>query len=51
MYVTFRRLESEPGRLVAKEMRRDNAAIWNDDDNVSFIFDTFHDAGTVFSLR
>jgi hypothetical protein len=43
VYVSFRCFESEPGRVVAKELRRDGTAMWNGDDNVTFILDTFHD--------
>ena len=43
VYVTFRCFETEPGRVVAKEMRHDHTSIWSGDDNVSFMFDTFHD--------
>jgi len=43
VYVTFRCFESQPDRIVAKEMRRDHGSIWTGDDNVAFIFDTFND--------
>src|SRR5688500_18541037 len=43
VYVTFRCFESQPDRVVAKEMRRDHSSVWNGDDNVSFFLDTFHD--------
>jgi hypothetical protein len=53
VYVTFRCFESEPDRLVAKEMRRDHPSIWSGDDNVSFFFDTFRDRlnGFEFSVN
>src|SRR6185436_5381354 len=43
VYVTFRNFESQPDRVVAKEMRRDHSTVWSGDDIVSFMFDTFHD--------
>jgi hypothetical protein len=43
VYVTFRNFESQPDRVVAKEMRRDHGTVWSGDDIVSFMFDTFHD--------
>jgi len=43
VFITFRCFESEPTRVVAKEMRRDNASIFTGDDNVSFFFDTYFD--------
>jgi hypothetical protein len=50
VYVSFRCFESEPTRLVAKEMRRDNGGIWSGDDNVAFIFDTFNDKRNGFQF-
>jgi hypothetical protein len=43
VYVSFRCFESDASRLVANEMRRDSNAIWQGNDLVGFIFDTFHD--------
>jgi hypothetical protein len=43
VYVSFRCFESDVSRLVANEMRRDSNAIWQGNDLVGFIFDTFHD--------
>jgi hypothetical protein len=43
VYVTLRCFETEPDRVVAKEMRRDHTSIWSGDDIVSFAFDTFRD--------
>ena len=43
IYVTFRNWESQPDRVVAKEMRRDANTIYTGDDNVTFFFDTFYD--------
>ena len=43
LYVSFRCWESRMDRVVAKEMRRDNTAIWGGDDVVVFYLDTFND--------
>jgi hypothetical protein len=43
VYVSFRCWESDPSRVIANEMRRDSNAIWQGNDLVGFIFDTFHD--------
>jgi hypothetical protein len=43
IYVSFRCFESDASRLVANEMRRDSNAIWQGNDLVGFMFDTFHD--------
>jgi hypothetical protein len=43
VYVSFRSFESDGTRLVANEMRRDSNAIWQGNDLVGFMFDTFHD--------
>ena len=43
VYVSVRCFETEPDRVVAKEMRRDHSTIWIGDDIVSFAFDTFRD--------
>jgi hypothetical protein len=43
VYVSFRCFESDASRLVANEMRRDSNAIWQGNDIVGFMFDTFHD--------
>ena len=53
VYVTFRNFESQPDRVVAKEMRRDHTTVWSGDDIVSFIFDTFHDrrSGVEFTIN
>src|SRR5688572_26978013 len=53
MYVTFRNFESQPDRVVAKEMRRDHTTVWSGDDIVSFLFDTFHDrrSGVEFTIN
>ena len=43
VYVSFRCWESEPTRVVANEMRRDGGALWQGNDIVGFLFDTFYD--------
>ena len=43
LYVAFRNFESQPQRVVAREMRRDHSTVWSGDDIVSFMLDTFHD--------
>jgi hypothetical protein len=42
VYVSFRCWESQPERLIANEMRRDNQGVFRND-NVAFMFDTFYD--------
>ena len=48
VYVSFRCWESEPERVVANEMRRDNTNLVMGNDNVAFLFDTFHDRRNAF---
>jgi len=43
VYVSFRCWETRPERLIANEMRRDHSTVWNGDDQVSFMLDTFYD--------
>jgi hypothetical protein len=43
VYVSFRCWESEPSRVVANEMRRDNPPLWQGNDIVAFMFDGFYD--------
>jgi hypothetical protein len=43
VYVSFRCFETDASRMVANEMRRDSNAIWQGNDLVGFMFDTFHD--------
>ncbi|MBM3778304.1 MAG: carbohydrate binding family 9 domain-containing protein [Acidimicrobiia bacterium] len=43
VYVCGRVWETNPERRVANEMRRDNMVVLTGSDNISFIFDTFHD--------
>ncbi len=48
VYVALRCWMTDPDRIVANEMRRDNINIWYND-NVGIAFDTFHDRrGEVF---
>ena len=47
VYVTMRAWESQPDRLVAKEMRRDNANV-RQGDCIGFAFDTFYDRRNSF---
>ena len=53
VYLAFRCFESEPGRVVAQEMRRDHTSIYLADDNLTFFFDTFRDLrnGLEFSVN
>jgi hypothetical protein len=52
VYVSLRCWESQPERIIANEMRRDNAGIWRDD-AIQFLFDTFYDRrnAVVFSVN
>jgi hypothetical protein len=43
VYVSFRCFETDASRMVANEMRRDSNVLWQGDDIVAFMFDTFHD--------
>ena len=43
VYLSFRCWETQPDRLIANEMRRDHSTVWNGDDQVSFMLDTFYD--------
>ncbi|MGE0446793.1 MAG: DUF5916 domain-containing protein [Vicinamibacterales bacterium] len=43
LYLAARMWDSEPDRIVATELRRDNTAIFQGNDFVGFTFDTFHD--------
>jgi len=50
VYFAFRCWDSHPELRVAKEMRRDNGNIWNGDDNVAFMIDTFFDHRNSFQF-
>ena len=43
LYIAARLWDSQPERMIATEMRRDNAAIPMQDDSFTVILDTFHD--------
>jgi hypothetical protein len=43
IYISFRCWETHPERIVANEMRRDNNAIFQGNDHIAFMFDTFYD--------
>ena len=49
-YVSIRALDSQPGRIVANEMRRDNRNIWLND-NVIIALDTFLDRRTAYFFQ
>ena len=49
VYVSFRCWESQPERLIANEMRRDNNNIFQND-HVAFLFDTFYDRRNGFDF-
>src|SRR5215208_1826193 len=50
IYVSFRCWESEPDQIVANEMRRDGPNLWQGNDIVAFMFDTFHDGRNSFNF-
>jgi hypothetical protein len=50
IYLGFRCLDSQPDRIVANEMRRDNNNIYQND-TITFIFDTFLDRRTAFYFQ
>jgi hypothetical protein len=50
IYLGFRCLDSQPERIVANEMRRDNNNIYQND-TITFIFDTFLDRRTAFYFQ
>jgi hypothetical protein len=49
VYVSFRCWEERPDRIVARELRRDNSNLYNND-IVAFIFDTFYDRRNAFEF-
>ncbi len=53
LYFSFRNYDSQMDRVVAKELRRDNTAIWGGDDVVVFYLDTFNDGrnGVQFTIN
>jgi hypothetical protein len=50
VYVSFRCWESEPDQLIANEMRRDGPNLWQGNDIVAFMFDTFLDRRNSFNF-
>jgi hypothetical protein len=50
VYVGFRCFDSQPERMVANEMRRDNFNIWLND-NMIVVLDTFRDGRTAFFFQ
>ncbi len=50
VYVALRCWDSQPDRMVADEMRRDNTNIWLND-NVIVVLDTFHDRRSAFFFQ
>jgi hypothetical protein len=51
VYVSARCWETRMERLIANEMRRDNNAIWNGNDMLAFMFDTFYDRRNAFQFN
>jgi hypothetical protein len=53
VYVSVRAHESDPSRIVASEMRRDNTSVFAGSDAVGFILDTFYDRrnGALFTVN
>ena len=50
IYVSARMHESQPGRMIVNEMRRDSTAIVQNE-NFQFVFDTFNDKRNAVSLQ
>ena len=50
VYVAVKAWESHPERRVANEMRRDSPGVSQGNDNVVFMFDTFHDKRNAFTF-
>jgi hypothetical protein len=50
VYVSFRAWDSQMERLVATEMRRDHGNIWQGNDIIVFVFDTFFDRRSSISF-
>ena len=53
VYVAIRCWETEPERLVANDMRRDNPQNYTSNDSIGFAFDTFDDRrnGVIFTVN
>ncbi|MGH9257120.1 MAG: DUF5916 domain-containing protein [Vicinamibacterales bacterium] len=50
VYVSFRCTESDPSRVVANEMRRDGSGLWQGNDIVGFLLDTFYDRRNLYQF-
>jgi hypothetical protein len=50
LYVSARCLDSEPGRTIANELRRDGDSL-NRNDNVHLVIDTFYDRRSAFAFQ
>jgi hypothetical protein len=51
LYVAARCYDSQPDRMTANELRRDNGNIWQFNDNFSVTIDTFHDRRNGFFFQ
>jgi len=51
LYVSARCFDSQPDRMTANELRRDNGNIWQFNDNFSVTLDTFHDRRNGFFFQ
>jgi hypothetical protein len=51
LYIAARCHDSQPDRITANELRRDNGAIWQLNDNLSVTLDTFHDRRNGFFFQ
>jgi hypothetical protein len=51
LYIAARCHDSQPDRISANELRRDNGAIWQLNDNFSVTIDTFHDRRNGFFFQ
>jgi hypothetical protein len=51
LYVSARCFDSQPDRMTANELRRDNGNIWQFNDNFTVTLDTFHDRRNAFFFQ
>ena len=51
LYIAARCLDSQPDRIAANELRRDNSNIFQFNDNFSVVLDTFHDQRNGFFFQ
>lgn len=49
LYLAIRAFDSEPGRIIARDMERDSK--FQSDDHIALIFDTFHDRRNAYLFR